>query len=144
MSLKSRNTANTVNHLIAALFTRLQRLVGSGDPSEVLDTAALDEASRLWEAVLPADGNLQAVPVDVLTALAYLHWSRYQVLPEGQDQHDLRKALAFCGSTTEDRTTVRWLVPPGRRSSHRSVTARYDCSLGAAVARPLGALAAPG
>ncbi|MGO9081500.1 MAG: hypothetical protein ACLQDY_21080 [Streptosporangiaceae bacterium] len=35
--------------------------------------------------------------MDVLTTLAHLHLSRYQALPRGQDQDDLRKARALFG-----------------------------------------------
>ena len=75
----------------------MSRFSNSGDRSAVLDPAALEEAGWLWDAVRPADGDPQGVPVDVLTVLAYLHWARYQVLPEGQDQDDLRAAVFLFG-----------------------------------------------
>ena len=86
-----------MNHLLAALEAR-----SSGSPSQrippvVLDPVAMDEAGRLWEASQAPDGDLQAVSLDVLSVLALLHWIRYQVLPEGRDQDDLRMAVGFLG-----------------------------------------------
>jgi hypothetical protein len=75
----------------------MRQFARSGDASVVLDPAAPDEARRLREAVQPADGDQQGIPVDVLTTLAYLHLARYRVLPEGQDQEDLRESLALFG-----------------------------------------------
>ena len=92
----SRRSRRRVVRLQAALEARVRRFTESGDPSEVLDPAALDEASRLWEAAQPAGGDLQAVSVDVLTVLAHLYLSRW-VLPEGQDQDDRRKAISLFG-----------------------------------------------
>ncbi len=81
--------------LLAAVNARIRRFTESGDASALLEPAAIREASQLFDGALPAGGDPGAVPVDVLTALAYLHWCRYRVLPEGQDQNDLRLALDF-------------------------------------------------
>ena len=79
------------------LAARLRRFAESKDPSTVLDPAALDEASRLWDDAMSVAGDPQMVSVDVLTTLGYLHMYRYSVLPEGQEQDDLRKTLTFFG-----------------------------------------------
>ena len=72
----------------------------AGDPSGVLDSAALDDARRLWEAAAPAGGDAQAVPVDVLMVLAYLHLARSQELPE-EDEEDFDIALEFFSALVE-------------------------------------------
>ena len=83
------------DRLLAALGTRFRRFTESGNPSVVLDPAALGETIRLRETAQPADDDPHGVPVDVLIALGYLHSSRYQALPEGHGQDDPRKALGF-------------------------------------------------
>jgi hypothetical protein len=82
-----------VDHLLAKLEARIRRCAETGGPSVVLDPAALDEASQLWEATQPADRDPYSVPVDVLEVLANLHLSRCKVLPEGHNQADLQRAL---------------------------------------------------
>ena len=62
-----------IDRLLAATQARLGRYTESRDPSEVLDPAVLDEADLLWEAAQGAAGDPQAVRVDVLVALGYLH-----------------------------------------------------------------------
>ena len=85
-----------LDQLLATLNARIRRFAESGDPSVVLDPAALTEAAGLWEAAQqPADGDPHAMSVDVLRALADLHFARYQVLPDGQGQEDLRTALGL-------------------------------------------------
>ena len=86
-----------MDRLLTVLNARLRRFAESGDSAVVLDPTALDEAKTLWEAVQASDNApiKAAVIVDVLTVLAYLHWARYQVLPQGQDYPDLQAALSF-------------------------------------------------
>ena len=86
-----------MDRLVAALDARIRGFSESGDPSGVLDPAALVEAARLWEAAQPADGDPHAVSVDVLTVLSGLYYARYQALSGGQGQHDLRTALGLFG-----------------------------------------------
>ena len=88
-----RRNSKLAGRLLAALKSRLQRFSES-DPSTVLDPAALYEASQLRETAASMNSVPQAMAIDILTALAYLHWRRYQVLPDGQDQDDLQAALA--------------------------------------------------
>ena len=86
-----------MDHLLAALNARIRRFAESGDPSSVLDPAALDEAARLWEAAQPADGDTQAVSVDVIAVLAYLHLARHEAPHHEQDQDELPTALSLFG-----------------------------------------------
>ena len=46
-------------------------------------------------------GDVHSVPVDILAALAYLHWYRFQALPAGHDQKDLRRALFFFSALSD-------------------------------------------
>jgi len=102
-----------VDDLLASLNARIQRFAESGDPSVVLESAALDEAARLWEAAQPADVDTQAVSVDVIAALAYLHLARHEALPDEQDKDELRTALSLFG-VLADRAPER--VPDQIRS----------------------------
>src|SRR5690348_3910302 len=102
-----------VDRLLAALNGRIRRFAESGDPSVVLDPSALAEAAQLREAAQRADGDPQAISVDVLTALADLLFARHQALPDGQDQDDLRTALSLFGMVA-DRAPDR--VPDHIRS----------------------------
>ena len=86
-----------MDRLLAALRARIRRFAQSEDPSGVLDSAALIEADQLWKAAQPADGDPHSVSVDVLTVLAGLHYARYQALPGGEGQNDLRTALGLFG-----------------------------------------------
>ena len=79
------------------LFSSLDARLRSPDRSAVLDPAARDEASQLWEVATVSAKDALYVDVDVLTLLAYLHWTRFQYLPDGQDHDDLRDALKFFG-----------------------------------------------
>ena len=88
---------DVVGRLLAALETRIRVFGESGDPSGMLDPTALDEASRLWDAARPADGGPRDVSLQVLMVLACFHLFRYQELPKGQDQTDLRTALSLFG-----------------------------------------------
>ena len=63
---------------VSAVNTRLERLTATGDSSVVLNPIALDEGRRLWAATMV--GNPPSIPIDVVTALARLHWGRCQAL----------------------------------------------------------------
>ncbi len=67
---------------------------GWSDPSLVLADEATDQAHALWAAAV-AESPAGAVPFEVVHALAWLHWSRYYVLPDGQDRNDLQVATAL-------------------------------------------------
>ncbi len=87
--------ASVIADLLAALSSRLQRFAESGDRAAVLDPAALAETVRLSEAVLSAGPDQDPVSLAALTAAAHLHLARYQLLPDGEDQDDLRSALSL-------------------------------------------------
>jgi hypothetical protein len=56
----------------------------------VLGPRALADARRLAGILEDDDGDLQA-----RHALGWLHWYRYQALPQGQDRQDLDAAIAM-------------------------------------------------
>jgi tetratricopeptide (TPR) repeat protein len=89
------------DRLLTALEARLRRFAESGVQSAVLDPVALDQADELWQAAQPSGNDPRALPVEVLTVIAYLHLARFQALPEGQDQDDLRKALGLFSALME-------------------------------------------
>jgi tetratricopeptide (TPR) repeat protein len=90
-----------VDRLVAALVVRIRRFAESGDPSGVLDRTALAEADELWKAIQPADSRPQAVLMEVLTVLAFLHLLRYQLLAKSQGQGDLQTAFMIFGVLME-------------------------------------------
>ena len=62
-----------------------------GDASSVVEPAALEQAAELWRAAqLEPESQFEIIYV-----LAWLHWSRYLVLPEGLDSDDFVAALEF-------------------------------------------------
>src|SRR4051794_22181368 len=76
---------------IEAMQARLEQVSASQDLSLVLEEAALTEARELAGFLLDdAASNLAGSYL-----LGWLHWYRYQALPEGQDQQDLRSAVAM-------------------------------------------------
>jgi tetratricopeptide (TPR) repeat protein len=82
-----------VYRLLNALEARIKQCGESGDASLVLDPRAADWAAKLRKALSTLDGSQRVRPAAVISVLAYFHWFRYQALPEGQNQRDLRSAL---------------------------------------------------
>jgi hypothetical protein len=83
-----------VDDLIAPLSSRLQRFGESRNPSLVLERPTIEEANALWNAARPKRGKSPAI-TQALVVLAHLYWARYRVLPNGEDQDDLRAALGL-------------------------------------------------
>lgn len=76
--------------LLAAVWSRLERVDDTGDFSSVKEPQALVEAQRLAELLRAAPDD------DDLTAwgmLGWLHWFRHSALPEGDDRADLVAAV---------------------------------------------------
>jgi hypothetical protein len=84
------------DQLIEELSERIQTFGKSGDPAAVLDAAVPGLARDLAETLTqdPPDGGSSDVGRAV-TALVAVHWIRYQLLPGGQDQDDLRACLKW-------------------------------------------------
>ncbi|UXY25984.1 CHAT domain-containing tetratricopeptide repeat protein [Streptomyces sp. HUAS TT20] len=78
---------------LAVIQARLHRIV-AGDLSAAVEPKALTEARQLAELLWDNDED----PLEASYSLGWLHWFRYQVLPEGEDQADLE-------------ATVEWLAP---------------------------------
>jgi tetratricopeptide (TPR) repeat protein len=91
------DSTDVVALLKDTLDARLGRFARSGDPSELLNPAALDEANRLLDAAQHGGIGPEAIPLDVLTTLAALHLFRFRLLPDGQDEGDIQMTLAFYG-----------------------------------------------
>jgi hypothetical protein len=75
--------------LQAALGHRLERF-SRGDAAAVLDAGAVDEVKQLSALLRRGEADTRT-----LLLLGWLHWSRYQVLPQGRDQEDLAAAVAM-------------------------------------------------
>ncbi len=76
------------DRLLAAVRERVNWFAATQDPREILARDAVDEVAALLGAV--AD---PAADLEVRHAAGLLHWCRYLVLPEGQDQQDLAMAV---------------------------------------------------
>ena len=72
----------------------------------MLDPVVTEEASRLWAAVQPANGDPRAIPISVMAMLASLHLARYQALPEAAGQQELRTTLGLFDMIVD--ATPKW------------------------------------
>ena len=75
---------------VMAVQARLERVITAQDLSPVLEKTAITEARELARTLTDHPSSL---PVRYL--LGWLHWYRYQALPEGQDQQDLQAAATM-------------------------------------------------
>ncbi|MFN2494992.1 MAG: hypothetical protein ABR608_03655 [Pseudonocardiaceae bacterium] len=82
--------AGDVAKRIADLLQRVAAFHRDNDATDVLDQQVLTRARELFELARTASGG---TPVEVARVLAWLHWSRYQALPAGTGEGDLREAL---------------------------------------------------
>ena len=80
----------TRNELLSSLRERLGRFIEEKDTGAILSRDTLREMKALL-ALTPEPSS----DPEVLITVGYLHWFRYQVLPQGEDQQDLRAALTF-------------------------------------------------
>ena len=78
--------------LIIAIRTRLELAAAAQDPSPLLEPDALREARHLTAMLGDDDADLPT-----RNLLGWLHWNRYQALPQGQDEADLDAATAMFG-----------------------------------------------
>jgi hypothetical protein len=74
--------------LLDAITARLGQIGESGDPAPALEPEALSQAAQLFELIREDQADLQS-----RLLLGVLHWCRYQALPAGEDQEDLRTAV---------------------------------------------------
>ena len=85
-----------IYRLTKELSERLRAAMDSGDPESVLDATIsrlardLEEGLRQAPRYRPAPHAIEAAGV-----LVAVHWARYQLLPEGQDQDDLQACLQW-------------------------------------------------
>ena len=73
-----------------AVQARLKRVTTTQDMKLVLKRAARTEARKLARTITDDPGSLQAMHL-----LGWLHWYRYQALPEGSGQQDLQVAVTM-------------------------------------------------
>ena len=76
--------------LLEQVQARLERFATGRDRAAVLDPEAVAEVTALLGLV--AD---PATDLEIALAAGWLHWARYLVLPDGEDQQDLTTALAL-------------------------------------------------
>lgn len=86
------------DRLIDFINARLARYEGQRDAAGILDEALRTAAVRLLELV-----GSQTTDVDAVVTVARVFWLRYLLLPEGQDQADLRQALVLYRAIHEVR-----------------------------------------
>ena len=89
----SGGVMSEIGRLLAALDARIDAFTSRGDPSQILDEAALAEAARLWQAALSTPPSDLTSRKFVVLTLAHLHWYRYLALPAGEDQDDFQKTI---------------------------------------------------
>lgn len=84
------------DQLVKEVYDRISSAEQSKDLPELLDPALLDLAGEL-AATFDQDVPDVAAPPAALAAgmIIAVHWSRYQLLPDGQDQDDLRSLLKW-------------------------------------------------
>jgi hypothetical protein len=80
----------TIDELRNALRARLDQYEVEQDPAAVLDPAALADALALAEAIAGRSGE----HAESAAAVGLLHWYRYLLLPDPDDQPDLHEAVA--------------------------------------------------
>jgi hypothetical protein len=68
----------------------------NADPALVLADDVAGQAAELWR-VAKAGSSDGAVQFKVVEIIAWLHWSRYQCLPVGEDRNDLQIAAVMFG-----------------------------------------------
>jgi tetratricopeptide (TPR) repeat protein len=99
VSLNARDDSeDPLGGLVSTLLARVARFVDHEDRSAILGPESDHEAARLRGLIgeQPLDGH--ASNIEALRALAIYHWCRYQALPQGEDQEDLRAALVYFAS----------------------------------------------
>ena len=77
---------------LAQLYELLDRFNTEPDPRVVLSRDALRLADEVWRSVDDPGSDLE-----MLHALGWLHWFRFQCLPEGQDKPELEAAAKLFG-----------------------------------------------
>jgi len=76
------------DRVLALVHVRLERFAESQDPAVVLDATALAEVAALLD-----ETPRSAADLEVALAAGLVHWCRYLVLDQGEDERDLAAAL---------------------------------------------------
>src|SRR5215813_4687719 len=96
-----RRRVTAMESLLAALGQRCRAFAVSGDASLVLEESAASQAQQLTQLIVSSGPPAGQVEVAAHAALGWLHWYRFQVLPEGANQADLEAALQFFSTIVE-------------------------------------------
>ncbi len=86
--------------LLAQLQARLEQ-ADAGDPKGILDPQALAEVRTLLKTI-----DDPVTDLEVALTSGWLHWARYQFLPEGDDQEDLEAALELFAALYPTRPSM--------------------------------------
>ncbi|WP_238435388.1 MULTISPECIES: CHAT domain-containing protein [unclassified Frankia] len=78
------------DRLLEQVRARLERFAVDQDPDAVLDQEAVAEVTAL----LGTAGS-PATDLEIVQVAGWLHWVRYELLPDGEDQADLTAALTL-------------------------------------------------
>jgi hypothetical protein len=82
--------------LVQELSELLQTAAEASNPAVLTDSAVAERLASLGEIVAgELHDSRKGDVVEVLSLLVTLHWIRYQILPEGDDQADLSACLAW-------------------------------------------------
>ncbi|MBO3743072.1 tetratricopeptide repeat protein [Actinoplanes flavus] len=85
--------------LLAAVDRRIRAFLDDGDRLPLFEPRATADAEALLEVFMAAG---QPVPVEVVEAVAWLHWSRWRALPTGDDLSAARELFAVLGRARPD------------------------------------------
>jgi tetratricopeptide (TPR) repeat protein len=81
--------------LLAAIRTRIEQANQSGDERYLLGPEAVAEAEALLAIAPPTAGGGDVDDLEVLHAVGWLYWLRFQAVPGDPGQHDLRMAATL-------------------------------------------------
>ncbi|GGN13574.1 tetratricopeptide (TPR) repeat protein [Actinoplanes campanulatus] len=97
--------------LVETLRRRIRAYLDDGDRLGLFEPRASADLAELHEFCI---SHAESVPVEVVETLAWLHWTRWQAMPEPRDL-DIARALF-----TEIRDTFPELIPPEFRNPDRA------------------------
>src|SRR4051794_8940483 len=119
---------------------RIQAFHSTGEPEWILHPDSIVEANALIRMAPGPEGQARGDPrtIEVLTAIAHLHWCRYMALPAGRDQVDLQRALTYFETLYGIAPEV---LPADLRNMYDEASPQPDDHVGDNVAQARTALA---
>ena len=88
----------TRDTLVLALSTRISRFAGSRDPRFVLDDTAIGGARQLIDLVSVSRASGDAIDIEALFNVGWLHWHRYRLLGDAYRVELAAALVAFAAS----------------------------------------------